>query len=224
MKKKGFTLIELLVVIAIIAILAAMLLPVLSRARERARMAVCINNLKQIVLAARMYMEDWDGWLPLHNGYNDNWMVSLAKSDAGGNYIKDINVFICPSSYAYKPLPQGYKWPNKYTYSIFYNGAAPMLRTNISELMRYSQIHNKSVSDMIYVCDGWRNMSGWGGWPWVYARTTTEEAKTQSYSPHPRHIGDMVGFGFIDGHAEMFKCEETQVVTFSDTQGLWYKK
>ena len=64
MPRRGFTLIELLVVIAIIAILAAMLMPVLSRAKQRAQGALCLNNGKQLMVAMHLYTSENNDFYP----------------------------------------------------------------------------------------------------------------------------------------------------------------
>ena len=90
-KRSGFTLIELLVVIAIIAILAAMLLPVLGRAKESGRRISCLNNLKQLSLAAQVYVSDSDGRYPQRSG-SDRWPDKFYD-----DYGKSLSLLVCPS-------------------------------------------------------------------------------------------------------------------------------
>jgi prepilin-type N-terminal cleavage/methylation domain-containing protein/prepilin-type processing-associated H-X9-DG protein len=92
--RRGFTLIELLVVIAIIAILAAILFPVFAKAREKARQSSCLSNIKQIVLGAAQYCQDYDeSILPaLTRAPNNPIWTSLIYP-----YVKNEQVFACPS-------------------------------------------------------------------------------------------------------------------------------
>jgi prepilin-type N-terminal cleavage/methylation domain-containing protein/prepilin-type processing-associated H-X9-DG protein len=97
MKRKAFTLIELLVTIAIITILAAILFPVFARARENARRASCMSNLKQIGLGIMMYVQDYDDTYPMSQRDNDTGAQTFWYYDVKP-YVKDFRVFGCPSS------------------------------------------------------------------------------------------------------------------------------
>jgi len=103
-KQKGFTLIELLVVISIIAMLMAILMPVLRKAKEQVKLVTCMSNLRQVGLSADLYTQNNDGFVPRHtdkvNAGAYEWfqlfMPFISNAPTDGDYSK-VKYFRCPN-------------------------------------------------------------------------------------------------------------------------------
>ncbi len=205
--KKNFTLIELLVVIAIIAVLAAMLLPALNKARDKARTSTCLNNHKQAGTALMLYQGDFNGVLPrwTRNGGSNSETETWGSVLIWEKYLPDVSPLLCPALTGGTPDAQRLKTTsvfgdNYYTYGIGINAylTGRTMGTGTVTPWPSTQIYNPS---MIYLAmDAIRDATdGSGrGYFWVSANNVQEKG---AHARHARAINIL----YADGHAAAFK-------------------
>jgi prepilin-type N-terminal cleavage/methylation domain-containing protein/prepilin-type processing-associated H-X9-DG protein len=208
MKRCGFTLIELLVVIAIIAILAAILFPVFARAREKARQTACLSNVKQMALAATMYMQDYDEAAFFYVTYpcapDRHWTTAMQP------YIKNTQIFVCPSH----AVPSGAANSNRCGgYGVNYRHYAKC-RLAPPSTCRAPRVMAKiqRAADTIMIADGQADdapaCGNGGGWPALYCLecwATGPCAPIAAYSGLARRHNEGGNYAFVDGHAKWLR-------------------
>jgi prepilin-type N-terminal cleavage/methylation domain-containing protein/prepilin-type processing-associated H-X9-DG protein len=201
MSRRGFTLIELLVVIAIIAILAAILFPVFAKAREKARQASCLSNVKQIMVGMLSYTQDYDECLPF--GSNDPGPASGYTAwgywqDSIMPYCKNSQLFICPSNKTGTYRSGGYGWNYPHMpYRTFYGGIVSLGQVD-------------KPAETMAICDTTAF--------WLYCLFCYPTDGDSMGNVALRH-NDGANVGYLDGHTKWRKAQEIRYG--SEARTLW---
>ncbi len=204
--RRAFTLIELLVVIAVIAVLMAILMPALNRAREQGKRIACLNNLGQLVKGWIMYADDSDDKI-LHadTGRDDAWVRHPGGNPTPQQRIDGIKAGLlfryCPEVKLYK-CPTGVRG-EFVTYAIVdaMNGYPDIPGTK--DLMVYRRMQIKRPdSRIVFLDEGRLSPNSWTLW---YDQERWWDQITA------RH-GDGTNFGFADGHSEYWKWKDPRTL------------
>jgi len=239
--KKGFTLIELLVVVAIISVLASILFPVFARARENARRASCMSNIKQLELALMQYTQDYDERLPnVQIDVPSSMPVSEYPGGRWGNYYwywpqilypyhKSMQVFRCPSGAevsADKPT-SGHYGANE---EVLPDRGNPTLSLAAFAAPATTYVMMDSGTYRIYVSDA-RDPRGYYSYtPGIGKIMGKSCSDTRNATTIPdvscedflngRHFGG-VNVGFADGHVKWLKTEVVYRQALRSDYGAW---
>ncbi len=240
----AFTLIELLVVIAIIAILAAMLLPALARARQKTQGIYCMNDTHQLALAMHMYCGDngdtfapnrdggnvgkaqgdaaWvGGWLDFNGNNTDNTNIALLINHDQypygaylGTYVKNPNAWKCPADKS-QAMQAGGLAPRCRSISMQnYIGPQSRYWLGSSKWKMNLKMSNVKMPTMTFIFLDEREDSINDGW---YA--TDPDTLYQIVDYPASYHGNAAGFAFVDGHSEIHRWKDSRIMP-TLTQGM----